>query len=262
MRVADVLPIENSGISSDLYRFALQAHFDFLVTDNDHSPLFAVEFDGPRHRTRDQINRDERKNTLCEQFQLPLLRINARHLNTKYRTFDLLSWFVEVWFARDAFFKAQDAGIVPWDEMFDPMSIIGLPGYQQTFPLCLSINLSLKIQNLAKSNTIIDPWPTEWIGVDDRRNYRGIIWLWIDDENGVVAQTAMRAQLFPIVESQLLRELLVFELYEELSQVLSGRRKATPITKINETVKQYTKKYKFRVAGGSHLPPGNPFKST
>src|SRR5262245_23516917 len=71
MRVADVLPIENSGISSDLYRFALQAHFDFLVTDNDHSPLFAVEFDGPRHRTGEQINRDERKKKLCEQFHSP-----------------------------------------------------------------------------------------------------------------------------------------------------------------------------------------------
>jgi hypothetical protein len=49
LRVADVLPVEGSGISDVEFAFALRSHFDFVVTDNDHTPLFAVEFDGPVH---------------------------------------------------------------------------------------------------------------------------------------------------------------------------------------------------------------------
>jgi hypothetical protein len=50
VRVADVLPIECSGISDQDYRFCLQSHFDILVTDSEEPPLFVVEFDGSRQR--------------------------------------------------------------------------------------------------------------------------------------------------------------------------------------------------------------------
>jgi hypothetical protein len=80
VRLADVLPIEGSGINSKEYAYALRSHFDFVVTDGDHNPLFAVEFDGPGHESSDQAHRDRLKNHLCEHFQLPLLRINARYL--------------------------------------------------------------------------------------------------------------------------------------------------------------------------------------
>src|SRR6185503_17574285 len=46
VRIADVLFIEDSGISGNDYSFALKSHFDFVVTDADYLPLFAVEFDG------------------------------------------------------------------------------------------------------------------------------------------------------------------------------------------------------------------------
>ena len=49
VRVADVLPIERSGIDNGHYRYALQAHFDFVVTDSADQSLFAVEFDGSGH---------------------------------------------------------------------------------------------------------------------------------------------------------------------------------------------------------------------
>ena len=39
VRVADVLPIEDSGIEPKQYEFALKAHFDFVVTDSEHNPL-------------------------------------------------------------------------------------------------------------------------------------------------------------------------------------------------------------------------------
>jgi hypothetical protein len=49
MRVADVLDIDRSGLDSDLYGYALRAHFDFVVADATDKALFAVEFDGPHH---------------------------------------------------------------------------------------------------------------------------------------------------------------------------------------------------------------------
>src|SRR5262245_61176715 len=69
VRVADVLPINGSGISNDLFSFALASHFDFVVADEAHYPLFAVEFDGPLHQTEAmQVERDRKKNSLCQRF--------------------------------------------------------------------------------------------------------------------------------------------------------------------------------------------------
>jgi hypothetical protein len=42
VRVADILPIERSRLQSEKFRYALQAHFDFIVADDNHNPLFAV----------------------------------------------------------------------------------------------------------------------------------------------------------------------------------------------------------------------------
>ena len=100
VRLADILPIENSGISDILYKFALQSHFDFIVTDSGHMPLFAVEFDGPSHGHQVQGARDDKKDGLCERFELPILRIDAQFINKKYRNLDLLTWLVEFWFAK------------------------------------------------------------------------------------------------------------------------------------------------------------------
>lgn len=45
VRVADVFKIDNSGITNDLYSYALQSHFDFIIYNELYDPLFAVEFD-------------------------------------------------------------------------------------------------------------------------------------------------------------------------------------------------------------------------
>lgn len=246
-RLADTLPIENSGISDELYKYALQAHFDFLVTDSEHQPLFAVEFDGPSHRSGTQIKRDEKKNMLCEKFEFPLLRINARYLNKKYRNLDLLSWFLEVWFFREAFLEAQEEGHVPWDEPFDPtMLVTRLPGSKERFPLWLSVDLRIKIRKLAESKRIKDFSPSHWIGVDEKKNYFGLIWLQIDNEKGVVEQSAIRAQNFPIIESEILSEILLFQLYEELSRILEGATIAVSIQEIDRKIKTFTQKYEVR----------------
>jgi hypothetical protein len=98
VRVKDALPIERSGVSGEHFRYALQSHFDFVVTDKDSNVLFAVEFDGPLHDSLDAERRDRIKNELYDRFSLPLLRVNANHLQRRFRQWDLLSYFVETWF--------------------------------------------------------------------------------------------------------------------------------------------------------------------
>jgi hypothetical protein len=262
IRLADVFPIGNSGISHEEYRFALQSHFDFVISDNSHTPLFAVEFDGPAHNAPEQVVRDQLKDHLCERFDFPLLRINARYLPKKYKNLDLLSWFIEVWFFREAFFKAQETGSVPSDEPFDPFFVLTLPGRKERFPLWLSADIRIKIKQLAKSGKCLDFAPSEWIGEDDRGNYYGIIWLRINNEVGVFARSAMKSQRFPIVQSEILSELLVFQLYEELCAVLNGHIGAVPLMQIDDLVKSYADKYDMRSAGGIHLPKGILYKRT
>jgi hypothetical protein len=39
VRLADVLPIEGSGLSEAIYGFSLQSHYDFVVRGRDQAPL-------------------------------------------------------------------------------------------------------------------------------------------------------------------------------------------------------------------------------
>jgi hypothetical protein len=61
--------------------FLQKSEFDFVVTDADSNPVFAIEFDGPKHQTdKKQIERDIRKNRLCDHAKLPLFRITDNEL--------------------------------------------------------------------------------------------------------------------------------------------------------------------------------------
>ena len=121
VRVKDAIPIDKSGVSKEQYSFALMSHFDFVITDKEWNILFAVEFDGASHATAKGIRNDTLKDGLCEQFGLPLLRINANHLNYKFAQWDLLSYFVDTWFLRRTFDNMQRSGIIPFEEEFNPM---------------------------------------------------------------------------------------------------------------------------------------------
>lgn len=244
VRLADILPIENSGISNELYRYSLQSHFDFTIADNQHKPLFSVEFDGPSHFQCKQIERDKMKNELCERFGLPLLRIDAGCLERKYRNFDILGWFIETWYFSEAFYDAQNKGIVPPDEPFNPFAVINLPGHKEQFPLWLALPIQLQIQELHKSKLISDFAPSHVIGVDTNGNYHGISWIRIDHENGVMSSVSMKSQLFPVFESDILSELLIYRIFEELSKTMSGEIPAAKIQMIDMKIESFRIEYK------------------
>ena len=75
-RLLDVLEKERFLTSAEFSMFS-SAHFDFLLTDQNHAPLLAIEYDGPTHLSEAQIQRDKIKNLLCLESGLPLIRISA-----------------------------------------------------------------------------------------------------------------------------------------------------------------------------------------
>jgi hypothetical protein len=96
----DALDIADSGLSDDEYRYALMAHFDFVVTEgDDHDCLFAVEFDGPLHDTdANTIRRDRMKDDICARLGMPLLRLREEHIVDSPDRESILAWLVTVWF--------------------------------------------------------------------------------------------------------------------------------------------------------------------
>jgi Protein of unknown function (DUF2726)/Topoisomerase DNA binding C4 zinc finger len=98
VRLADVLPIEGSRLSEGLFEFALQSHYDFVITDLAQKPLFAVEFDGPGHGKPVQVGRDAKKDELSRRFGLPLLRFLDNDLVQSEWRLDQLTEVTERWF--------------------------------------------------------------------------------------------------------------------------------------------------------------------
>jgi hypothetical protein len=260
VRLADILPIEGSGISDSEYKFALQAHFDFVVSNDTHTPLFAVEFDGPLHTSERQQARDKIKNELCKKFDFPLLRINSNYLKKAYRGMDLLSWFVEVWFAWGWFEKAQASGEVPEDEIFMPQMMVNLPGYDKQFPLWLSAPIRKKILKLCFSGKITDTVPSHIIGKGEDGIYRAISYIRVTKEQGIIVDTAMRSQNFPGPQVDALDELVTFQLYEKLVEALETGAGLIPLEDIASSIEVFKKKYEMRRAFGtsSNETKGDP----
>lgn len=242
----EVLPIEGSGLPFELFRYALQAHFDFVVVDRASIPLFAVEFDGASHRYEEQKRRDVKKNALCERFQFPLLRINSRHLTKKYRGMDLLSWFVDVWFAAQAFEDAQENGLVPWDEPFEPAFFVTWSEHKRRFPLWLTLDIQQEIRALSEAGKCLDPAPSFIIGADSKNNYHAICFLEVTRGRAVCVTTGMRNQSFPVLLGDALEQIVIFDIYHELQRVLSGDARLIDMKRVDLMIRSFRTTYELR----------------
>lgn len=256
VRVADVIDLDALDIGSDMYRFGLMAHFDFVVNDEKHAPQFAVEFDGPTHRLERQRRRDEIKDRLCELAGLPLLRVNGNHLEDRFRGVGLLRWSLRTWFLAEGFFAAQRAGTIPPDEPFDPMLLVSLgQADARPFPMWLSADVRQEIRDLHVRGLTLDAIPGEWQGVDSRGNYHGMSWLRVDDNRAVMTTSAVRAQSFPVMEDDMLTEILAFQIRDELVALHEGRGEAVPLAEVTRVARTYVERFDMMRAGWSGWTP-------
>jgi hypothetical protein len=126
VRIADVLTIANSGISDDLYRYALSGHFDVLVYKDD-IPYLAIEFDGGGHDNRN----DEKKNSLCNLFGLPMVRIGPQHIDAVVFEDTAAAFFIWQLHCVDIFL--EEFGNDPY-EKYDPLFFLSVPGKARSWP--------------------------------------------------------------------------------------------------------------------------------
>jgi hypothetical protein len=126
IRVADIIKIDNSGISGDLYSYALKAHFDVLLV-RDNYPVMAIEFDGSGHDSRN----DPKKAAICDRFKLPLVRVTMRHVSAINFEDDAISFLIHQLDCVDAFMESY--GSDPY-EPYDPAWFVTIPGKDRHFP--------------------------------------------------------------------------------------------------------------------------------
>lgn len=62
----------------------------------------------------------------------------------------------------------------------------------------------------------------------------------------------MKAQNFPVLESDLLEEIMIFDLYEQLLEFLDNQRRSISNQSISKRINEFEKKYKlaFSSTGG------------
>jgi hypothetical protein len=254
VRMKDALPIEGSGVSDEQFSFSLRSHFDFLIADKEWNLLFAVEFDGSSHGSPDGQRRDALKNGLCERFGLPLLRVNANHLQKRFRQWDLLSYFVETWFLKRAFDDAQEKGMIPLEEDFDPMMLLS-DGGSKRWPYWFAAPSQIEIQRLHKAGRIAHFAPSHLIGHDSTGNYRCLAYLKISANEWAVIRTGMRAQLFDVCTSDVVWQVGIVELREKLDEILAGHIAPHRYSQVDALVQQFQSAYPLCSSGGIVEPP-------
>jgi len=256
LRVADVLPIEGSGISDSLFTYALKAHFDFVVATVEHEPLFAVEYDGPPHAAEATAARDRIKNALCQRFGLPLLRIDSRYLPRRYRNQALLAWVVGVFLSKRNHQQAQADGLLPIEESFYPFNIIGGPGDTDVFPFRLALPSERVIRTLYKLGKCSPPYVARLIGKSPDGWYRAIAAVPVTHDVVAFADAKMLVQLFPVRLDDLLDELLVCKVQRALLEVVKGRLQPLPMAEFCERAKLFEKEHEIWHAAFIHPGTG------
>ncbi len=243
VRVADVLKIERSGISDSLYRYALQAHFDFVVSDSEHQPLFAVEFDGPTHSEPNAKRRDKMKNILCERFEFSLLRVNKRYLCTDFSNWDLLRWFCSVYFVKQAWDRDVESGkIAHEDSRFDPMfvSVKTKSGWRS---LELERAARAKLGEMFREGEIPLHVPNWVTARDGDRGLRAIAWIATSKNQGVICETAMQHHLLGEWVQFALRGIVLCQLASHVQAALENTEELLPMSQIEERTAEFKKSY-------------------
>ena len=253
MRLADVVPVEGSGISSDLFSFALKSHFDFVVSDPRRDPLFAVEFDGPTHEEARQQARDAKKDEICKRFDLPLLRINTNHLLKKYNKASLLKWVISAWELQKSFYEAQQRGQIPEEEDFDPVFLWHSgKTIEEVHPHWISLKPRLHFKQLEEEGRIPRRYTCGFVFTDENDTYHGLEWIDVEGGKVVFAKSAMRAQQFPLHLGELFHELLTVLLHDKLMDFLKTGEGSVEPSAITDILATYMARYR---RAGCHTGP-------
>jgi len=113
VRIADLIDISKLD-QRNLGTYALQAHFDFVLIDEHQEAVVAIEFDGPGH---DPAN-DSKKDSICQQADLPLIRVYRFEQVREINAITLTKYLVELVFHARVFLQMKEEGTIAHDEPF------------------------------------------------------------------------------------------------------------------------------------------------
>lgn len=117
-RLRDVVDVDDLTLTARERNFAYTSHIDFVVFDAQTLlPVLAIEYDGPQHADAVQVERDRSKNKLLEAAGLQLLRIDSLYARKEGR-WRVLNYVLDMFEAGTAFYRDQEAGLIPEDEIF------------------------------------------------------------------------------------------------------------------------------------------------
>ena len=245
VRFADVANIDGSGLDSRAYAFALKSHLDFVVTDENRKPLFAVEYDGKGHSTWN----DDVKNALCQQFELPLARISHHHLNLYAREIDTITWLVEVEFVCRAMQEAQENGTFPQDEPIDPFNIYSWERNSQKFPLSFTRGTCARIHRLHDAKRL----PARFgfhAAFGDGGRATGVAVQRVGEDRFLFARESIYLNGFGVGPGEVATELSMARLELLLTRHLKGEAVALPASTVYERVNAVASQGKRFHGGG------------
>jgi Protein of unknown function (DUF2726) len=217
--IKDILDIDKGRalLTKEEYSYAFKAHFDFVVTRADTSPVFVVEYDGSMHYADPAtIERDKKKNAICQKLGMPLLRIDSQYLR-RIGNFSLIGWLTELWFIYEEWVEAQEKGLVPYDEPFLYFLVLGYDPFAAS---------RIFIQRLFEEKRILDPAPTVATAIDDQGYARAIAWVRVTEELTVLGHARclfFMTRLIPSVGAHsLAEELAIVDAAEKLKRYCRG----------------------------------------
>jgi hypothetical protein len=251
VRFAHVATIEGSGLSASEYRFALQSQLDFVVTDDKRRPLFAIEYDGEGH----SMANDMLKNSLCERFELPLGRVNHRHLNLYARDVDSVTWLLEVLFIARAMEEGQANGTYPEDEPIDPFNIISWERNSRSFPLSFTRAVSARLHRLCDAGKLPARYPSH-VAYGKGSGVSAMAVVRVADGKFLAARESIYLDGFPIGPGEIATELAVARLGLLLTAYLKGEDVALPATTVYERLNQLASRGDYLGGAFSHDPEG------
>ena len=248
LRFADVAKIERSGLSDEAYRYALQSHLDFVVTDEKRDPLFAVEFDGQGHDDR----RDVLKNELCERFGLPLARIDHRHMRLTSRGLNAIAWLAELEFLYRAMEEAQAEGVIPYDEPIDPLMIYSWERSTERFPLDFMMHAGARARRLFDAGRIPTPYFVS-LAVGQGGRATASASLRVTTDRFLFARESIYMMGFGVGAGEAAAQLAMAQMGHLLTAHLKGEVISLPASKVYEGHAATIKCGPFRLSGGRTL---------
>lgn len=238
-RLSDVI-LKDEMLQQAEFDFFTKAHVDFVVTDQETKPLLIIEYDGLFHASPLQQRRDMMKDALCAKAGLGVLRINANHVTKLYRGISILRWIIEVTELEKAFYIAQEAGQVPWDEPFDPAMFMS-DGKGRNWPYWLSISATQSLNNFVKESKE----PSGWAGIygtDEKNNHFALDYCWSGNQV-IWSKTGIRRQNFQFPIFDLLTELSRCELELQLQKYQKGQLQPITGPQLQNIFKEFCSRY-------------------